>query len=205
LADSPRGTKEAALADFLARLERLFSPIDGWGEFRRGARKAAVVFILYEAEGAWHVPFVRRRADLRDHPGQVALPGGGVHEGETPWAAAQREVTEEIGVPAGRLVPLGAGEPIYAAVSNFSVVPFVAHLPNPVPQFVHEESELEGVLEIPLERLLDDSAWLESAAPWRFRYLAHEESVVWGLTERIVAGLAPKLRQALDDAPAPQR
>ena len=28
-------------------------------------------------------------------------------------------------------------------------------------------------------------------------YLAHEESVVWGLTERIVAGLAPKLRQAL--------
>ena len=56
----------------------------------------------------------------------------------------------------------------------------------------------EGVLQIPLERLLDDSAWLESADPWRFRYLAHEESVVWGLTERIVAGLAPKLRQALD-------
>jgi 8-oxo-dGTP pyrophosphatase MutT (NUDIX family) len=197
------------LADFLARLERLFHPIDDWGDFRRGARKAAVVFVLYEADGAWHVPFVRRRADLRDHPGQVALPGGGVHEGEEPWAAAQREVSEEIAVPAGRLVPLGAGEPIYAAVSNFSVVPFVAHLPNPVPRFVHEESELEGVLQIPLERLLDDSAWLESAAPWRFRYLAHEEGVVWGLTERIVAGLAPKLRQALGrgeptNAPLPE-
>jgi 8-oxo-dGTP pyrophosphatase MutT (NUDIX family) len=185
------------LTDFLARLEHLFHPIDGWGEFRRGARKAAVVFVLYESGGRWQVPFVRRRADLRDHPGQVALPGGGVHEGEAPWAAAQREVAEEISVPVGRLVPLGAGEPIYAAVSNFSVVPFVAHLPNPVPAFVHEESELDGVLEIPLERLLDDSAWLESADPWRFRYLAHEESVVWGLTERIVAGLAPKLSQAL--------
>jgi 8-oxo-dGTP pyrophosphatase MutT (NUDIX family) len=187
------------LTEFRARLEHLFHPIDGWGDFRRGARKAAVVFVLYESEGLWKVPFVRRRADLRDHPGQVALPGGGVQEGESAWKAAEREVMEEIGVPAGRLVPLGAGQPIYAAVSNFSVVPFVAHLPDPVPTFVHDPNELDGVLEIPLERLLDDSAWLESADPWRFRYLAHEEGVVWGLTERIVAGLAPKLRQALEE------
>jgi len=185
------------LSDFLDRLERLFTPIDGWGEFRKGARPAAVVFVLYRHGGRWMVPFVRRRADLRDHPGQVALPGGGVKPGESAWEAAQREVQEEIGVALGRLAPLGAGEPIYAAVSNFSVVPFVAHLPDPTLPFVHDERELDGVLAIPLERLLDDSAWLESDDQWRFRYLAHEESVVWGLTERIVAGLAPKLREAL--------
>lgn len=153
--------------------------------------------MLYRHGDRWMVPFVRRRADLRDHPGQVALPGGGVQPGESAWAAAQREVQEEIGVQLGSLAPLGAGDPIYAAVSNFSVVPFVAHLPDPVLPFVHDDRELDGVLAIPLDRLLDDSAWLESADPWRFRYLAHEESVVWGLTERIVAGLAPKLRQAL--------
>ena len=72
------------MTDFLARTKRLFYPMDGWGDFRRGARRAAVVFVLYEAAGVWHVPFVRRRADLRDHPGQVALPGGGVQEGESP-------------------------------------------------------------------------------------------------------------------------
>jgi len=185
------------VTDFLAATERLFHPMDGWGDFRKGARRAAVVFVLYQLEGRWHVPFVRRRADLRDHPGQVALPGGGVQANESAWQAAEREVEEEISVRAGRLVPLGAGDPIYAAVSNFSVVPFVAHLPDPVPVFAHDQSELEGVLQIPLDRLLDESAWLESADPWRFRYLAHEESVVWGLTERIVAGLAPNLRQAL--------
>ena len=182
---------------FLARLEHLFRPVDGWGAFRKGARQAAVVFVLYRDAGVWTVPFVRRRADMRDHPGQVALPGGGVKAGESAWEAGQREVAEEIGVPVGRLVPLGAGEPIYAAVTNFSVVPFVAFLPEPVPSFVHDVRELEGVLAIPLDRLIDDSAWLESKEPWRFRYLAHEESVVWGLTERIVYGLAPKLRQAL--------
>jgi 8-oxo-dGTP pyrophosphatase MutT (NUDIX family) len=183
--------------DFTARLEQLFRPIDGWGSFRKGARQAAVVFILYRQAGRWMVPFVRRRADLRDHPGQVALPGGGVEPGESAWEAAQREVAEEIGVPAGRLQPLGAGDPIYAAVTNFSVVPFVAYLPDPVESFVHDVHELEGVLAIPLDRLLDDGAWGQSEEPWRFRYLAHEGSTVWGLTERIVYGLAPKLRQAI--------
>jgi 8-oxo-dGTP pyrophosphatase MutT (NUDIX family) len=193
------------MSDFIARLEQLFAPIDARGEFRRGARPAAVVFILYRQEGRWTVPFVRRRADLPDHPGQVALPGGGVKPGESAWAAAEREAEEEIGVPAGRLVPLGAGDPIYAAVSNFSVVPFVAHLPGPAPVLVHDQRELEGVLAIPLDRLLDDTAWLQSGDPWRFRYLAHEEGVVWGLTERIVAGLAPRIKQALagDRSPDP--
>jgi len=198
------------LRELLESLEQLFKPVDGWGEFRKGARPAAVTFILYRQADRWMVPFVRRRADMRDHPGQVALPGGGVKPGESAWEAAQREVAEEIGVPVGRMVPLGAGDPIYAAVTNFSVVPFVAYLPGPVESFVHDERELEGVLAIPLDRLLDDSAWLESDSPWRFRYLAHEESVVWGLTERIVYGLAPKLRQALaadrsSDQPAAER
>ena len=183
---------------FLDRLRQDLRPVDAWGEFRRGARAAAVVLVLYRQASQWMVPFVRRRPDLRDHPGQVALPGGGVHAGETAWKAAQREVAEEIGVPVGRLAPLGAGDTIYAAVTNFSVVPFVAHLPDPVESFVHDPSELDGVLAISLDRLLDDSAWLTSEEPWRFRYLAHEESVVWGLTERIVYGLSPKLRLALE-------
>jgi 8-oxo-dGTP pyrophosphatase MutT (NUDIX family) len=182
---------------FLLQIERLFRPVDAWGEFRKGARYAAVTFVLYRQAGRWMVPFVRRRADLRDHPGQVALPGGGVEQGESAWAAAQREVAEEIGVPVGRLVGLGAGDPIYASVTNFSVVPFVAYLPDPVESFVHDVRELEGVLTIPLDRLLDDSEWRVSEDVWRFRYLAHEENVVWGLTERIVFGLAPRLRQAL--------
>ena len=66
-------------------------------------------------------------------------------------------------------------------------------------------NELEGVLEIPLDRLLDDSAWLLSEDPWRFRYLTHDKSVVWGLTERIFAGLAPNLSQALSEAAAEGR
>src|SRR3989475_831743 len=144
---------------FLEHLSSLLLRLEGWGSFRPGSRPAAVAAVLYRRDGAWHVPFVARRADLPTHPGQVGLPGGGVEEGESAWAAAAREVEEEIGVPAAELLPLGAGPPLYAAVSNFCVVPFVAWLPAEVTRFVAQPSEVDAVLEVPLPVLLDPLAW----------------------------------------------
>ena len=181
---------------FLDRLRERLSPVDRWGSFRRGARPAAVTAVLYPRAGEWHLPFVMRRSDLPDHPGQVALPGGVVRPGEDAWAGAAREVSEEIGVPASKLRPLGAGDPFYTAVSNFSVVPFVAWLPEPDPVLVHDRRELEGVLEIPLARLLREEEWLEATEPWRGRYFPWEQSMVWGLTARILADLLPRFRSA---------
>jgi 8-oxo-dGTP pyrophosphatase MutT (NUDIX family) len=129
----------------------------------------------------------------------VALPGGVVRPDEGAWEGAAREVTEEIGVPAAKLVPLGAGEPFYTAVSNFSVVPFVAWVPDPQPVFVHDARELDGVLEIPLARLLREEEWLEATTPRPMRYFPWEESRVWGLTERILADLLPRFKAALPE------
>ena len=41
---------------------------------------------------------------------------GGIEEGETPEFAATRELEEEVGIIAGRLVPLGTVDPLTAAV-----------------------------------------------------------------------------------------
>ena len=107
-----------------------------------------------------------------------------------------REVEEEIGVPAAGLTPLGAGAPIYASVSNFNVVPFVAWSPDPELAFNHDPGELDGVLEIPLAQLLDDALWVAAAEGWMGRYFMWEGVPVWGLTERLLADLLPKLREA---------
>ena len=45
------------------------------------------------------VILTQRPRDMRDHPGQVAFPGGKLEEGETPEAAALREAGEEVGLP----------------------------------------------------------------------------------------------------------
>lgn len=145
------------------------------------------------------MPFVARRADLRSHPGQIGLPGGQVMPGESAWEAAAREAEEEIGVPASDLVPLGAGPPVYAAVTNYSVVPFVAWLAAEDVRFRPEVQELDAVLEVPLSRLLDDSAWREAPQSRTGRSLAVEGSVIWGLTAALLAGILPPISQALSE------
>jgi 8-oxo-dGTP pyrophosphatase MutT (NUDIX family) len=181
---------------FLKRVSSLLLPVDGWGSFRPGSKPAAVTAILYRREGVWHMPFVARRADLTTHPGQIGLPGGGVKEGESAWAAATREVEEEIGAPADQLVPLGSGPLIYAGVSNFSVVPFVAWLPSDEVRFVAQSSELDAVLEIPLSHLLDAAAWMDGGAR-PGRHLPFGDTLIWGLTARILAGVLAPIETAL--------
>src|SRR5436309_3382600 len=129
---------------FVSRLSSLLESFEDWGTFRTGARAAAVVAILYRRERALYMPFVARRADLASHPGQIGLPGGQVEPGETAWEAAAREAEEEIGVRGADLVPLGAGRPLYAAVTNYSVVPFVAWLPAEEPRFRADTRELDA-------------------------------------------------------------
>jgi 8-oxo-dGTP pyrophosphatase MutT (NUDIX family) len=181
----------------LDRLPSLLQSVEDWGTFRTGARQAAVVAVLYRREGALYMPFVARRQDLSSHPGQIGLPGGQVIAGESAWQAAAREAEEEIGVHAADLTPLGAGPPLYAAVTNYSVVPFVAWLGREDVRFRPDRRELDAVLEVPLARLLDRSAWQDG--PWLRlgRSLPIEGAVIWGLTARLLDGILPPIRAAL--------
>lgn len=119
-----------------------------------------------------------------------------MREGESAWEAAAREVEEEIGVRAADLVPLGAGPPMYAAVTNYSVVPFVAWLPVEGVTFQPDTRELDAVLEVPLARLLDESAWVDGPAPWPGRHFPVGDTFIWGLTARLLADLLPLISAA---------
>jgi len=158
-----------------------------------------VAAILYQREGVWYIPFVARRPDLPDHPGQIGLPGGGVRPGEAAWEAAAREVEEEIGVPAAALHPLGAGSPLYAAVTNYCVVPFVAWLPLEEVRFQPDQRELVGVLEVRLADLLDPHAWRQGPGPFPGPHFPVGEATIWGLTARLLGDLLPRISAAAPD------
>ena len=73
---------------------------------RRGAYRRCVGIALFNAQG---LVFVGRRANetLREHsmPGhEWQMPQGGIDAGETPLAAARRELAEETGVSAATLL-----------------------------------------------------------------------------------------------------
>src|SRR5918911_2693613 len=84
------------------------------GRFRRRAvdepelKPAAVaVVLLPNRPGQPSFLLTRRTATLQRHAGQWALPGGRRDTGESAAETAVRELWEELGVPASRLLQLG--------------------------------------------------------------------------------------------------
>src|SRR6478672_10072180 len=90
-------------------------------------KRAAVAIVLFDADdaqGGTALLLTRRAAGLRAHRGQWALPGGRCDEGETPVAAARRELHEELGLALGTEHVLGVLDD-YPTRSGYLVTPVV--------------------------------------------------------------------------------
>jgi 8-oxo-dGTP pyrophosphatase MutT (NUDIX family) len=88
-------------------------------------KRAAVAIALVEADGGTALLLTRRAADLRSHGSQWALPGGRCDEGETPMAAALRELHEELGLGLGPDDVLGLLDD-YPTRSGYLITPVMA-------------------------------------------------------------------------------
>ena len=97
------------------------------GEPAPALKRAAVAIALVEADeadGGTALLLTRRAAGLRTHRGQWALPGGRCDEGETPVAAALRELHEELGLGLGPGDVLGLLDD-YPTRSGYLITPVV--------------------------------------------------------------------------------
>ena len=117
-----------------------------------GRKAAAVaVVLLPDDEGRGCFLLTKRAPTLRAHTGQWALPGGRMDAGESPEAAALRELDEEVGLKLGAGTALGLLDD-YPTRSGFVITPVVfwaddpgALSPNP--------AEVARVHLVPLEDL----------------------------------------------------
>jgi 8-oxo-dGTP pyrophosphatase MutT (NUDIX family) len=152
-------------------------------------RRAAVIVTIFRT--APHgVVFVERAAHLRDHPGQIGLPGGGVHpEDRDLEATALRELQEEVGIDPER-VKIVAQLPVFSQrfVNNFDVTPFVAVVEPG--ELTIDGSETAGVFIVPLATILERGLREERVEYGGLRVqslvLDYEGHRIWGLTARIL-------------------
>lgn len=161
-----------------------------------GVPAAVILPLLESPEPA--LLFTRRNEELRHHRGEVSFPGGARHD-EDPdlLATALRETEEELGIPPTAHEVLGRLVPMQAAVSGYSVLPFVARL-GERPELRPNPLEVAEVLELPLERLaaaerLERRVW-EGASYDTYIYQV-DGQVVWGLTGRILHHLLRTLER----------
>jgi 8-oxo-dGTP pyrophosphatase MutT (NUDIX family) len=158
-------------------------------EFMRARRQAAVVVAIFRT--APHgIIFVERAAHLRDHPGQIGLPGGGVHaEDANLEATALRELHEEVGIEPERAT-IVAKLPMLAQrfVNNFDVTPFVAVVE--AGELKIDASETAGVFVVPLATVVERGLRRGDVDYGGLRVpslvLDYEGRRIWGLTARIL-------------------
>lgn len=93
-------------------------------------RAAAVLAPVIERETGAFALFVKRADHLGEHAGQMAFPGGGREPSDdTLEATARREADEEIGLRPEEADIVGRLDDI-RTVSEYSVRPFVARIPD---------------------------------------------------------------------------
>jgi 8-oxo-dGTP pyrophosphatase MutT (NUDIX family) len=180
---------------------------------------AAVLLALSPVDGADDLELVllRRPHSMRNHAGQVGLPGGAVEPGDPDGvAAALREANEEVGLDPLGVRVLGSLDRSYIPVSNFDVLPVVGLWdgrsrlsPNP--------SEVAGILRpslrqladpsnhgtLPLERLVGDDGLRGRAPGFVSPVFWVDGVVVWGFTAGLLALFLRSL--GLDAPPTPPR
>jgi 8-oxo-dGTP pyrophosphatase MutT (NUDIX family) len=143
-----------ALLDVSATdLSRHAPPPDGTG------RHSAVLIALASATGSPEdadVLLLQRAATMRNHPGQVAFPGGATDpEDASASATALREAAEEVGLRAETVDVLTELPDLFLPPSGFVVTPVLAHWREPHRVGVVDYSEVQRVARIRLADLAE--------------------------------------------------
>ena len=127
-------------------------------------RHAAVAVVVMPGDGGGAAVLLTLRASgLRRHGGQWALPGGRLDPGETPEAAALRELEEEVGLVLPPEHILGCLDD-YPTRSGFVITPVVVWGSASEP-LRPDPREVAGVYRVPFEELLDPESLVLQSIP----------------------------------------
>ena len=164
-----------------------------------GVRRAAVALVFRAGEnGSPELLFIKR-AEYPGDPwsGQIAFPGGREESGDSSLQeTATRETREETGIDLsveGKVIGvLDDLRPRTVRLPAVVVRPFVAVLDRSEPLELSPEVSL--AFWIPFGSLAHEDAWREDTVTARgvqinARVFRHEDHVIWGMTERILAQL----------------
>jgi len=156
---------------------------------------AAVLIAITQREEPG-VILTQRPRSMRDHPGQVAFPGGKLDPGEDAVTAALREAEEELSMPREAVRVIGTSDQ-YATGTGFNVTPVLGVIPPDLPLAPHP-SEVEAWFEAPLSLVFERANWTENEVFWRGanrRYfeMDYKGFRIWGVTAAIILNLAKRI------------
>lgn len=159
-------------------------------------RNAAVLIAITDRPDPG-VIFVQRPDYMRNHPGQVAFPGGKIDpEDKNAVHAALREAEEEVSLDPQRVDIIGETDR-YHSGSGYNIQPILGVIPPDLP-LVPCPEEVEDWFEAPLDFILDPKNQAAHVGEWQgvrreYYQINWQGRRIWGITAGILVNLSQRL------------
>lgn len=153
-------------------------------------RTAAVLILLGEGRRGAEVLLLQRAADMRDHPGQVAFPGGSRdREDADAVATALREAEEETGLDRSGVDLVGVLPALWLPATDFLVTPVVGWWRRRVAVRAVDPVETAAVHVVAVRDLLDPAnrGRLRHPSGYVGPAFLVGDILVWGFTAGILS------------------
>jgi 8-oxo-dGTP pyrophosphatase MutT (NUDIX family) len=158
-----------------------------------GGRSSAVLILFAEDKpGDPDILVLQRAADMRNHAGQPAFPGGAADPGEIdPVVTALREATEEVGLDPASVDVEALLPPLWIPVSEFLVTPVLAWWRKPHPVAPVDAAEVASVTRVRVADLANPANRVRVIHPsgWIGPAFAAGGMLIWGFTAGILSVL----------------
>jgi 8-oxo-dGTP pyrophosphatase MutT (NUDIX family) len=143
-------------------------------------KSAVIVPIIDNKE----ILLIKRSKKLKNHPGEIAFPGGIIENDEDPIETALREAYEELSIKREYIKIIGILEGVFISRTNFYIIPVISNLEREALEGIRiNEDEVESVIIYTIEELLK----LRRVIIPGFWYIfASPKGVIWGATARII-------------------
>ena len=160
------------------------------------AADAAVLIAVVDRPREPTIILTQRPNSMRDHPGQVAFPGGKLEDGESPVAGALREANEELAIDPQAVRVIGTSD-IYHTGTGFAVTP-VLGVVGPDIAITPDPREVEAWFEAPVSLMFDRDNWIERSTMWKgemrhYLDMEYQGFRIWGVTAAIISNLSRRV------------
>ncbi len=159
-------------------------------------RNAAVLIAITDRPNPG-VILVQRPDHMRNHPGQVAFPGGKIDPDDKDAVhAALREAEEEVQLDPAKVDIIGSTDR-YHSGSGYNIQPILGVIPPDLPLIPCPE-EVDDWFEAPLEFVLDPKNQSRHVGEWRgdrrqYYQINWQNRRIWGITAGILVNLSKRL------------
>ena len=157
----------------------------------KSLKDAAILIALFEKDGEYCFPMIKRPENIKNHPGQIALPGGSKEKEESLERTALREAQEEIGIDPDKVEIIGRLTPIPVPVSGYLVQTYIGII-DEEPDWKLSKDEVADFFILKLSELLDaDNEYYEK---WNLRGFDAKVPIfkigdlkIWGATASVLS------------------